>query len=153
MTDVCQAQATALQTSKRRATMRKSLDKNKVMVQDLASGRNLRVRRNSEGTIGISLYNDHGVAAAVIVAAGNSPGVEAGILPALTSAGSFILGLFMSSNVTPASTFVRPITGGSPLFTNSYKPALLLDSGHSFSRSDRAKTYQATYYPLTSLHP
>ena len=65
------------------------------------------------------LYKD---AAAVEVAAGKYPGVDAGILSAFTSAGSFSLGLFISSKVTPVSIFVRPITGGSPFFTNSYSP-------------------------------
>ena len=66
-----------------------------------------------------SLYLSYGVAAAVGVEVGNSPGVVAGIRPALTSAGKVTLGLFISANVTPVSTFVRPMTGGSPFLTNS----------------------------------
>ena len=65
------------------------------------------------------LYAD---AAAVKAAAGKFPGVVAGILSAFTSAGNFTLGLFISSRVTPVSIFVRPMTGGSPFFTNSYSP-------------------------------
>ena len=65
------------------------------------------------------LYAD---AEAVRVAAGRLPGVEAGILSAFTSAGGLTFGLFISSRVTPVSIFVRPMTGGSPFFTNSYSP-------------------------------
>lgn len=53
-----------------------------------------------------------------------------GILPAFTSAGSFTLGLFISSSVTPASIFVSPITGGSPFFTNSYSPCPNISMNH-----------------------
>ena len=55
-------------------------------------------------------------------AAGSSPGVEEFIRPTFISAGIFTLGFFMSDNVAPASTFVSPITGGSPFLTNSYNP-------------------------------
>ena len=53
---------------------------------------------------------------------GKVPGIEAGILPAVASIGSFTRGRFMSASVIPELIFVRPITGGSPFFTNSYNP-------------------------------
>ena len=61
----------------------------------------------------------YGDAAAVVVAAGSSPGVVDGIRLAFMSAGNGALGRFISANVTPDSTFVIPIIGGSPFFTNS----------------------------------
>lgn len=61
----------------------------------------------------------YGVAAAVDIEVDNSPGVVAGTRLVLTSAGNITLGLFISAKVTAVSTFVRPMTGGSPFFTNS----------------------------------
>lgn len=54
---------------------------------------------------------------------GKDPGVEAGSLTAVSSRGSFFLGLFKSASESPFKpTFVIPMTGGSPFFTNSYNP-------------------------------
>lgn len=111
-----------LQTIKQGAIAPQSLERSKAMVQDLVLADSLKHERLDNCSIGVYLYSAHGVAVAVRVAAGNSPGVEAGILAALMSAGSFVLGLLISSSVTPASTFVSPITGGSPFLTNSYRP-------------------------------
>lgn len=48
------------------------------------------------------------------------------ILPTVVSPGMMArLGLWRSARVTPGVIFVRPITGGSPFLTNSYKPAVI----------------------------
>ena len=99
-----------------------SLGGTKDMVQEMKSGPSSEKQIRFRYATGIPLQTAYGDAAAVGVAAGSSPGVVAGILPAFTSAGNFTLGLLISANVTPASIFVSPITGGSPFFTNSHKP-------------------------------
>ena len=45
--------------------------------------------------------------------------VVAGRRAAVASRGNLVHGLFISSSVIPSVTFVIPITGGSPFFTNS----------------------------------
>lgn len=99
--------ATAPQTGKRaKMILPERPVKNKAMVQGLVlepkglKQQNLRRRRDS------LTFVSHG-------------GVVEGIRLAVTSIGSLILGLRISSTVVPASTFVMPMTGGSPFLTNS----------------------------------
>ena len=123
LADQCLQKDLAGQKPRREATMIKSPGVTRAMVPDLALAPSLpNLLQDLEYSIGISLYIFHGVAAAVHILAGSSSSVVEDILAALTSAGSFTLGLFISSSVTPVSTFVSPMTGGSPFFTNSYKP-------------------------------
>lgn len=102
--------------------MLKNLGETKVTVRDLVLVHELIMNLDFHNTVDTYSYCIYGVVAIVGVALGNAPGVVAGIRPAFTSAGSFVVGLLIPANVTPASTLVSPIIGGSPFFANSYNP-------------------------------
>lgn len=68
------------------------------------------------------LIVDASAAETIVAEGGSDPGVVCGIPAAVSSRPIFFLGLFKSASVIPLASFVRPITGGSPFFTNSYSP-------------------------------
>lgn len=69
--------------------------------------------------------------------------------------GSVLLGRFSSSSAAASPTFVMPMTGGSPFFTNSYKPVHLCQQSRArlsmreipqgFTEALYGSTHPATY--------